>query len=341
MSSTSRAHAFTRWRRGLVFLLTAASLVFGCESAREEPTGGETHFLRRCDANDPSAPCGGALACLCNVCTLPCSQQTACAAHPAAKCVAPSASDACSGFSSEGHCDVECVVDADCAVLSSFHRCEQGACRQTASSCVGTRVSANQVLLIGDSFLATTHQITAYLEDLARSVGALAAGERYRDNSSLLSNGLALGGNGIAGQYAAGLAEAEVKVVIMNGGGADVLLGSCDTVSSECATLVDAAAAARSLLARMASDGVEHVFYAFYADPVDPAVRERMDALRPLIQSACESSPVPCHWIDLRTAFAGHYADYIRSDGLNPTPAGAQASAAAIWSTMQAYCVAQ
>ena len=106
-----------------------------------------------------------------------------------------------------------------------------------ANACERGTVPANQVLVIGDSFFATSHQITAYLEGLARNAGAVSVGERYRDRSSLLANALALGGNGIADQYTSGVSEAEVKVVIMNGGGADALLGSCDSANASCAVV--------------------------------------------------------------------------------------------------------
>jgi hypothetical protein len=66
-----------------------------------------------------------------------------------------------------------------------------------------------------------------------------------------------------------------------------------------------------------------------------------IDVLRPLIQASCAASPVTCHWLDLRPTFAGHYADYILPDGINPTQAGSEASAAAIWSLMQQRCIAQ
>jgi hypothetical protein len=195
--------------------------------------------------------------------------------------------------------------------------------------------------LVGDSFFASSHQITAYLEDLARGAGALPAGERYRDSSRLIANALALGGNGILDQYTSATADAPVDVVIMNGGGADVLVGSCDTADASCPVVAAAAEAAQALFARLADDGVEHVIYVFYPDPIDPNVKARMDALRPLAESACAQSPVACEWLDLRQVFADHYADYVQSDGLNPTAAGSQASAAAIWAIMQQRCIAQ
>jgi lysophospholipase L1-like esterase len=236
---------------------------------------------------------------------------------------------------------VACLIDADCAVLSPDHRCELGVCRadSSANACVRGTVSANQVLLVGDSFFASDHQIAAYLESFARDAGALPTGERYRDNSRLVANALATGG--IADEYAAAVADAEVKVVIMSGGGADVLLGNCDSADASCPVLAAAAAGARDLLAKMASDGVAQVVYVFYPDPVDTNLRAKIDALRPLVQSECENSAVSCVFLDLRSTFAGHSAEYTQADGINPSQAGAQASAAAIWAVMQSACIAQ
>ena len=341
-------------KQRLAILLAVLALTFGCKPEGSEPTGGETHFLTRCE---PSAnTCGDRLTCVCGVCTLPCAERAACEALPAAQCM-PSTCTLVDP-TAPGVCEVSCVGDADCAVVSAAHHCEQGVCRAGslasggaggssdlpdggAGACSSGTVPANQVLIIGDSFFATTHQITAYLESLARDAGAVSVGERYRDRSSLVANALALGGNGLADQYTSSVSEAEVKVVVMDGGGADVLLGSCDSANASCAVITAAAAAAQSLFAKMATDGVEQVVYAFYPDPGDASVKAKVDALRPLIQSACESAPLPCDWLDLRPVFAGHYADYVQADQLNPTDAGARASAEAIWAAMQQYCIAQ
>lgn len=339
-------------------LLAALALAFSCRPESSDPTGGETHFLSRCQPNTNS--CGERLMCVCGVCTVPCTERDGCRALPSAQCVLScTTADA---MKAPGVCDVSCVADADCAIISSAHRCEQGACRSgslpssgaggsegvpaagaggAANSCNHGEVLANQVLILGDVFFASNHQITAYLEGLARDAGALPVGERYRDRSSSIANALALGGNGIAEQYASGVSETEVKVVIMNGGGADALVGSCDSADASCPVLAAAAAAAQELLAKMAADHVQHVVYVFYPDPGDATVRAKIDALRPLIQSACQNAPLPCHWLDLRGAFAGHYAEYIQPDQINPTDAGARASAAAIWSVMQQSCIAQ
>jgi hypothetical protein len=196
------------------------------------------------------------------------------------------------------------------------------------------------VLVIGDSFFAISHQITAYIEQYAREAGVLGVGERYRDNSATINNALAMGGNGIAAQYTRGVEEGEVRVVIMVGGGPDVLLSVCPAPVEACPALIAAADAAQALLDQMAADGVADVVYAFYPDPVDPAMLERMDALRDLIEPICAASAVPCHWVDLRTSLTGG-AEHLSPDGLIPTDAGSQVSASAIWGTMRQECVAQ
>lgn len=337
MSIELAASTRALWR--FVALLVLALLSTECQSAREDPTGGETHFLKSCALD--SRTCGSELVCLCGVCSLPCNEGRSCGELPGASCAPPGETASCA-LATTGHCDVACADDAVCATVSEAHRCVAGVCRATGtapSACPATQLTANQLLVIGDSFFATGHRVAAFLEELARQSGALLPGERYRDGSSLLGNTLALLGAGIEEQYAAASAESPVGAVVMNGGGADLLLGSCDELAPDCPLLADAASAAQMLLARMADDGVEHVVYAFYPDPVDAELRAEVDALRPLIAAACEASPVPCHWVDLRPVFDGNHDSYVEPDGINPTPEGAQAAALAIRQTMEQACI--
>jgi len=329
MPSESRAVA--RALRALL-LASTALLSFDCGSTREEPTGGETHFLSTCDSD---AACGD-LSCVCHVCTLSCSGADSCGRFPGASCVA--AADDCG---TQRVCDISCSKPADCADVAGATACVAGVCRSPDLACPAGDVSANEVAILGDAFFATSHQITGFLEDAARQSGVLSAGERYRDYSNLTANTLALGGNGIASQYDSAVAESAVKVVIMTGGGADVLLGSCDTISPDCPLLVDAANAAASLLQRLAMDGVEQVVYVFYPNPLDAKLQAEVDTLRPLLASVCQDSPVPCQWLDLRASFAGHEATYLDPPGIAPTLEGARASAHAIWNLMQRACIAQ
>jgi hypothetical protein len=205
------------------------------------------------------------------------------------------------------------------------------------AACPIGKAAANQVLVMGDSFFGNTHQITAYLEELARAEGFLASGERYRDNSRVTANTLSGGASGIAGQYAAAIADAKVSVVVMDGGGADALGATCDPFDSSCLDLVNAVDQAAELLAQMATDGVEQVVYAFYPDPTDTALRQKLDALRTPMEAACSAAPLKCDWLDLRAVFSGH-DDYLAADGALPSASGSEASAAAIWELLQEPC---
>ncbi len=201
--------------------------------------------------------------------------------------------------------------------------------------------AANEVVILGDSFFASENAIAPQLETLAREAGVLSAQEGYRDHSRLVNNALALMNEGIAAQYEEALSGGPLRAVIMNGGGADALVGPCDDATAPCPLLTDAENAAARLLARMSDDGIERVVYVFYPDPIEENVRRKVDGLRPLIQAVCDSSPVPCAWLDLRPVFEGRYDEYIAGDGLNPTALGAEATAREIWAVMQQQCIAQ
>jgi hypothetical protein len=331
-------------------LFLALFPALSCVSDGGESTGGETHFLARCD--ESSSVCGDALTCLCGVCTLPCDEQNACDALPGAACRVSEATECAAA-----RCDVECTTDGDCAVVSESHRCDAGACRLgiqpppgaggqggdggggqagqagagSASECSAGEVADTELVVLGDSFFATSHQITDELESVAREKGVLAADVEYRDYSNLTVNGLDNGG--IESQYEVAVTEGEIGLIVMNGGGADVLAATCETAES-CPALTAAVAALEELFRTMADGGVRQVVYAFYPDPVDTTIKARMDVLRPLVQTACTESPVPCLWLDLRDTFAGNYAEYVMADGLNPTDAGSRAAAEAIWSAI-------
>lgn len=339
---SNEAPTLVRWLASLPWISCALLLLSHCDGQPHESTGGETHFLRTCDSNSTTSPCGNSLGCVCDVCTIPCNGSGDCEDYPGSVCVGSDPSDSCGASPAVGRCDVECVTDADCTYLSASHECDNGTCRAPTSVCERGQVEANELLVIGDSFFAIDHRITAYVEELARADGAISTGERYRDNSSLVANSLAAQGNGLEQQYTDATAESSVQVVLMTGGGADILSTNCDATGPgpDCPALANAADAAARLLARMADDGVRHVVYVFYPDPVPVDVRARVEALRLMIQSVCDAAPLPCHFVDLNPAFVGH-RDYLQADGIFPSPAGSQASAAVIWATMRRYCIAQ
>ena len=158
--------------------------------------------------------------------------------------------------------------------------------------------------------------------------------KRYVDNS-VSGTTLAGGGNSIPNQYMmAAQGSATIKHVLMDGGGNDCLLNNNG----------DAAfTAAQALFQTMAQNNTEKVVYFFYPDPIGTRyanLKTCLDALRPRMKALCDGLTSPkCYWLDLRPTWNGHgeYTD----DGIHPTPAGSNASAAAIWQVMQANCVAQ
>ena len=342
---SSRNGNWLRHVRGLVLLA-----ITQCQPAAFEPeTGGETHFLTACD--DSPEACGTALACVCNVCTLPCDEQAACATFPNARCVQLNETTSCQEAPAVGRCELTCATDVDCSALSVRHFCDDGVCRAEPGELQPTptdactdgdrlieQVSANEVVVLGDAFFASTHEVTAFLEDQARGAGLLEPGERYRDESTVLQNALALSGRGLSAQYARATAEGDVQVVLMNGGGADVLLGSCETVDAECPVITEAVLAAEELLAQMAEDGVARLLYVFYPDPGDPELQAKLDVLRPALQSLCEAGPTVCDWLDLRPRFSGMEDDYLQAAGLTLTSEGARVAAEEMWGAMQGWC---
>jgi lysophospholipase L1-like esterase len=202
-----------------------------------------------------------------------------------------------------------------------------------------TTIKGSEVLVIGDSFIAMSHEITRNLEQLTRNAGILPSNESFRDNAV---SGMRLSGGGsptIPQQYSNGIQQGPVKWVVMDGGGNDCLQGSCSTPpTADCADLQNAVTAARNLLTQMGRDGVVKVIYFFYPEPQADfgGLKAKLDVLRPLIQNVVNSSTSPvCYWLDLRPVFQGRYGEYITSDGIHPTSAGCQATANAIWDVIQ------
>ncbi|MBN1697228.1 MAG: hypothetical protein JW881_06925 [Spirochaetales bacterium] len=202
-----------------------------------------------------------------------------------------------------------------------------------------TTIKGSEVLVIGESFIAMSHEITRNLEQLARNAGILPSNESFRDNS--VSGTRLSGGSSptIPEQYRNGVQQGPVKWVIMDGGGNDCLQGSCSNPpTSSCTDLQNAVNAARNLLQQMGNDGVINVVYFFYPDPLSDygGLKAKLDVLRPLIQNVVNSSTKPkCYWLDLRTVFAGHDSEYTNSDGIHPSSAGCQATANAIWNIIR------
>lgn len=224
--------------------------------------------------------------------------------------------------------------------------------------------TGSEVVMIGDSYFALSEttsppagEITEHLQGLATAAGALAAGDTYRHYYASGAN-LATNYSGstippIPTQFASAVsANPDIKYVIMDGGGNDILLEntSCilaaatTPISDTCKSAVqNALTAATTLFQSMKTAGVEKIVYFFYPHlPTTrfPSVNVMIDYAYPLVQAACQSSPVPCEFIDTRPAFNGNDASYIGPDDIHPTTAGSDAIADLIWGMMKQDCVA-
>ncbi len=222
-----------------------------------------------------------------------------------------------------------------------------------AAACSAT---ASEVVMIGDSYLALSGEITTHLESLATAGGALAAGGQYRHYYRVGANMYPYASSTVTPiptQFTQAVtASADIKYVIMDGGGNDILLqnpgcidsGDAATVSDPvCVTAVqNAIDTATTLFQTMKTAGVEKVIYFFYPHlPTTgkPDVNIIMDYAYPLVQTACTNAAIPCSFIDTRPSFEGH-PEYIGPDNIHPTTAGSDVIAGLIWGVMQQECVA-
>jgi hypothetical protein len=210
----------------------------------------------------------------------------------------------------------------------------------------------SEVVMIGDSYPALSGEIAKHLESLATASGALASGDAYR--TYYVSGTNMVGGTSpnIPAQFTEAVsADPDIKYVIMDGGGNDILLDNTACITTQpppasqtCVTVInDAVSAATTLFQTMKTAGVKSAIYYFYPHlPTTgkPYVNTTLDYAYPLVQAACASAAIPCFFVDTRTAFNGH-PEYIGPDGIHPTTAGSDVIAGLIWGVMQQQCIAQ
>lgn len=205
--------------------------------------------------------------------------------------------------------------------------------------CAKGEVKASEVLFIGESFIAQTGDIPRMTSELARKAGTIGANESYR---SFAVSATQLTTGEIPNQYTRGQMESPVKVVLMDGGGNDLLFGDrcMGSYDAGCKEVVEVVA---DVFTDFKSGGVTDVVYFFYPDPmgIGARIKDGMDILRPEMKKMCdEATDVRCVWVDQRESWEGNY-DQFTSDGIHPTAAGSMASAQQIWDAMVASCIAQ
>jgi hypothetical protein len=204
-----------------------------------------------------------------------------------------------------------------------------------ANEC-GPHIPGGSVVWLGDSWITLPGTQYSLVRDRARMTGALAQTDDY---VNLAAAGVPM--SYIANQYS--MREGgttKIKVLIMDGGTWDPIAAQLSGTSVQDAAN-EAITQFQQFLGKVAADGtVEHIIY-FLVPPLKsiPAV----DSMRAPLQQACDDSTnsgVPCYFIDLKDAWAGH-ADYTDASGIQASSSGASAIADLIWTTMQDNCIAQ
>ncbi len=210
---------------------------------------------------------------------------------------------------------------------------DNGAGGTDSGSCETGSTQGNEVLFIGESFVAAS-SIPEETSKLARAAGSLAATDSYLDESisgTWIGNGAA---NSIPSQYRNN--SDGIRFVLMNGGGNDCWQGGQEQHRTA------ALSAAADLFDDMAANGVEKIVYFFYPDPIGSqyaSLTACLNLLRPEMKALCDGLTAPeCHWVDLRETWDGH-PEYT-SDGIHVAGPGNVPTATAIFESMQANCVA-
>ncbi len=115
-------------RRCRWVVMALLAFVWACEGRPSGPVvDSESHWLERCET---AATCGGALECVCGVCTVPCDGPGGCGSVVSGMVCAPEP-DRCPIFAG-GLCTARCAVDGDC--VREHLACVAGACMPIASA---------------------------------------------------------------------------------------------------------------------------------------------------------------------------------------------------------------
>ncbi|MFI5306440.1 MAG: SGNH/GDSL hydrolase family protein [Polyangiales bacterium] len=218
------------------------------------------------------------------------------------------------------------------------------------ADCMKGTTKGSEVVMIGDSYLALSGDVTTVLEQTASMAGAPSGYRTYYVSGTSMGNGQ------IPSQFDQALAaDKDIKFVIMDGGGNDILLLNpmCQSLAdpgsdpSCMKSVADSETAGAALLQKMGDNGVQQVVWFFYPN-LDPGLgagsmpNNILSYGFPIMQKMCEgATAVKCHFVDIRPAFMGMNAQYIGFDGIHPTLAGSTAIAGLIWDTMKANCIAQ
>jgi hypothetical protein len=219
----------------------------------------------------------------------------------------------------------------------------------------------SQVAIIGDSFINwTSHTLPSDLAALAGETWRLYA----EGGASLQAGGIA---TLIPDQFEIAIAsDPDIKVLVMDGGGNDVLICDagkylgCDVCKADgasrervCEQIADDSIAAfNKLQDRALSIGVRDIVYFYYPDvPTGTIIggsnpNEVARYAQPKWQGSCDDAEkrtngkMRCHFVDMVPVFAGH-PEYFAVTDIHPNPQGSAVMAKAIIDKMKQDCVWQ
>jgi lysophospholipase L1-like esterase len=229
-------------------------------------------------------------------------------------------------------------------------------------------LAGNEVAILGDSYIDLSGDFTTLLQQHARSAKALGASDTYIDYAR---SGASMNGSpSIPPQLDDAIADAKrrgskgIKLVIMTGGGNDVLVENRPCLNptsvaeveknATCVKVVDdTLATSQELFDHGVEEGVKAVVFFFYPHlPKDsigagPNANNILDYSVPRAKELCDKQTgAPCYFVDMRAAFNDPSNDgwpkpgLIAFDGIHPTLKGSQILADEVWKVMQANCLA-
>jgi hypothetical protein len=211
-------------------------------------------------------------------------------------------------------------------------------------ACDVAQHDARRVVLLGDAYWEANSQgIQDEMERHARAAGVLDQAESYRSYYEARANM-----DDIVAQYdAARREDPNIHVIIMNGGGSDILFDEqiCFVApppdGSQCVRAVDRLVRLqREFFARLARDGVREVVFYFYPHMrndtlAGPLLNRTVDYAAPLVREGCERAPgLNCHFVDTRPAFEDDARELIGLDGILPTDAGSRVLGEMLWNAI-------
>jgi hypothetical protein len=210
----------------------------------------------------------------------------------------------------------------------------------------------SNVVFVGDSYInyIVAHpELNGLVADRAIKDGALKMGQNYVDYA-VAGTTIAAGAPQIPGQWTqAKAANKNIQLVIMDGGGNDVLINNMQcknagaAMDATCQMVVAATLnAGKMMLTDMKASGVTEAIWFFYPHaPTGGA--EITDYTLPMLKAMCaglSDSKFQCRIVDTIAAFDMH-PDYYASDSIHANATGEGIIADMIYKQMKDDCAAQ